>query len=109
MIKRLLFVSFLIIFYVSASAQLHKKFFNKNGKPTKDSTRAVSYMLCRKEGADSLWSVVLLDMQNIPIYKGTYLDDDFIIPYGKFVYYQPIIKQRKVARSLSQNWQINHI
>ena len=94
--KRFLIFVLLIAAIVDASAQVHKKFFNKNGKETKDSTKAVSYMLYRKEGADSLWSVVMLDRRNFPIMRGVYLDDDLTIPYGKFVYYQQVLEQSKV-------------
>jgi hypothetical protein len=96
MMRRFLIFILLNVAILDASAQVHKKFFNKDGKETKDSTKAVSYMLYRKEGQDSLWSAVILDMHNFPIMKGVYLDDDLTIPYGKFVYYQGVLDQKKI-------------
>jgi hypothetical protein len=97
MFNRLLFIGVLIIIQaISASAQIHKRFLNKNGKIIKDSTKADSYILYQKEGPDSLWSMVKLDMQHLPMEKGTYLDEELTIPHGKFVYYRTNIIQKKV-------------
>jgi len=95
--KKIILIGWVLITIAfGAMAQVHKKFFNKNGKETKDSTKAVAYLLYQKEGPDSLWSTVKLDMRGIPIEKGLYLDDDLTIRHGKFVYYQIALNQNKI-------------
>jgi TonB family protein len=93
---KLYFSLLLLTISLGSFAQVHKIFLNKNGKVTKDSAKAFEYILCQKEGADSLWSYVKLDRRGIPIEKGTYLDEELTIPNGKFVYYQTIIEQKKI-------------
>ena len=95
MLRRLFYIGIFVMIACSSSAQVHKKFYNKNGKVTKDSAKAVAYVLYRKEGPDSLWSAVLLNMYNLPMVKGTYLDKYLQIPYGKFTYYKPFLQQSK--------------
>jgi len=96
MIRRYLLFVALILLTLNASAQVRKRFYNKDNKVIKDSTKAVSYSLFQK-GSDSTWSYVKIDTRtNIPIERGTYLDEDLTIPEGKFVYYQTIIEQKRI-------------
>src|ERR1700679_2927309 len=94
--KPLLLSFFLSLATLNTEAQIHKKFYNKNGKETTDSAKAVAYLLYQKMDQDSVWSSVMLDMHKRPIFKGSYLDEELTIPVGKFVTYQNIIRQHKV-------------
>jgi antitoxin component YwqK of YwqJK toxin-antitoxin module len=94
--RKYLLVNALIILALNTSAQVHKRFYNKNDNVTKDSTKAVSYSLFQRQ-PDSTWSYVKIDKRtNIPIERGSYLDEDLTIPEGKFVYYQTIIEQKRI-------------
>ncbi|HTD99734.1 MAG TPA: energy transducer TonB [Mucilaginibacter sp.] len=97
--KYLYFLSLcLITFSQDAVAQVHKRFLNKDGETVKDSTKAAFHILYKKEDQDSsyIWSAVKLTKRNMPVMKGYYLDEELTIPHGKFIYYQPVIKQEKI-------------
>jgi len=101
MMKPLLLYLVLFFGIKNADAQINKKFYNKNGKETKDSTKAVAYLLYQKTDQDSVWSAVMLDMHRRPIFKGSYLDEELTIPVGKFVTYQNVVHQHKVSEHQS--------
>jgi antitoxin component YwqK of YwqJK toxin-antitoxin module len=97
--KYLYFLSLcLISISLGATAQVHKRFLNKDNETIKDSTKASSYILYKKEDQDSsyIWSAVKLNKRKMPIMKGYYLDEELTIPHGKFIYYQPLIRQTSI-------------
>jgi len=86
------------LFACNAYAQIHKTFIDGGGWPIKDSTKADGYILYQVllTETDSIWSVVKFDMHNVPVLKGSYLDAQFSKPYGKFTYYQKVVRQKKI-------------
>jgi len=64
------------------SAQVHKRFLDRNGKTVRDSTKATAYVLYQRTADSSEWSAVWMTRKNVPYLKGYYLDEDLAIANG---------------------------
>ncbi|MEO7212219.1 hypothetical protein [Mucilaginibacter sp.] len=77
---------------IGAQGQVHKRFINKFGEATKDSTRAVSYILYQHL-PDSSWFAITYDMKKVAKLKATYLDEELTMMHGKAVYYHTLYRK----------------
>jgi antitoxin component YwqK of YwqJK toxin-antitoxin module len=92
----LLLLAVLFVFSPDAFAQFQKRFINKWGEVTKDSSKAVGYFLYKKL-QDSSWYAARFDMKDNLLFKGTYLDEDLATAHGKATFYETSIIKVYVA------------
>lgn len=95
--RHLFYILSFTLLSLNSPAQIHKRFYDKKNRVTQDSSKAVKYALYQLTKQDSIWSTVFLDMNNYPILKGYFLDDDLTIKQGKFDFYSTSIVQRKIS------------
>ncbi|SDP96056.1 hypothetical protein SAMN05428975_4141 [Mucilaginibacter sp. OK268] len=87
MLKPYFIALLLCVCAITSNAQVRKIYLTNDGSKTSDSLRATSYILYQKMEGDSAWSTRQYDMQDIIMTIGTFKDEQFTIPHGKFIYY----------------------
>jgi antitoxin component YwqK of YwqJK toxin-antitoxin module len=88
MLKPCFILLFLLVITLTANAQTHKGYITDDGSRTPDPSKAVSYILYQKMEGDSAWSTRQYDMNDTIMTIGTFKDEQFTIPHGKFIYYK---------------------
>lgn len=84
-----------------SQAQVHKRYFDRYGKVTKDSAKAFTYVMFQRTADSNEYSAVWLTKKNVPFRKGYYLDEELTIPHGRVTNYRQTIRQTKISEHQS--------
>jgi len=85
--KKLFLLLAILMSYSAVNAQLKTVYFNEDDEIVTDSTKAYSYALIGQVTGDSVFTVKKFDAEGYLMMTGAYLDDNFKVPHGDFVYY----------------------